>query len=432
MNKHRFVIFAAVCLFVTTAFPDLSNAQESISDLGPATNNAQADLAPSSQERTYSELVRELLENEEKINELFSSMPIGFPLKQKAHLEQIDLLKETNVKLTAQLDAAAYKAYELDPKNNVAAGRIVFKQITRRLDPLGPDLHFDPRGALEIAYMMMQSGIDDSTRGVVPFQDIAYQAFRASFAIEDFGRADLMLKKIAEKGIRLRPEIAQNLAETREKWKRELSIRVEDEKGDKLPQVTFETTEGNFTVELFENHAPQTVGNFVSLVESNFYNNMPFFLVQPGKLVQTGCPIGNGSGDAGYRIPCECYQENIRHHFTGTLSMANSGRDTGSSQFFITHNPNNQLNKWDGKYTAFGRVIEGMDVVLQLNTVDKSRPDPANLKPSKIIKAYVVKGTKREHEYSPSRIAESSEGQFGSSPDKSDLKTAQDSTGSGG
>ncbi len=433
MNNHPLLTVAAMFFFVAATLHEPIQAQATSSFEVGGNVTTQEDDPQSPESPNYPELVNEIQKNEEQINALFASLPIGFPKKQKAQLEQIDLLKETNAKLSVDLNKAAYAAYETDPKNNILAGRIVFNQIIRRLDPQSSGQHFDPRNALEIADMMLRSGVDDSTRGVVPLKDIAYQAFRASFAIEDFSRADLMIKKIEAQGFRLRPEISQNLTETQKKWKRELSIRAEDEQGDKLPQVKFETTEGDFIVELFENHAPQTVGNFVSLVEKNFYNDLPFFLVQPGKLVQTGCPVGNGSGDVGYQIPCECHQEEIRHHFTGTLSMSHSGRDTGSSQFFITHQPNNQLNQWDGKYTAFGRVIEGMDVVLKLNTVDKTRPDPANLKPSGILKATVIDGTKRPHAYHPAPIAKSPQGSL-STPDgdNDSQKTDQENVGSGG
>ncbi len=137
-------------------------------------------------------------------------------------------------------------------------------------------------------------------------------------------------------------------------------IRRLEATADDLPRVKIETTEGDIIVELFENHAPQTVGNFISLVEKKYYDKLAFFQVLPGVSATTGCQYDNGTGDAGYRIPCECYGEEIRHHFTGTLSMANNGRDTGGSQFFITHQRN---PIWDGRFTAFGRVIEGMDVV---------------------------------------------------------------------
>ena len=366
--------------------------------------------ANSAQQKPYSELVSEIQENEAKINRLFSSMPIAFPDKQQGYLNEIERLKTSNESLSAQLDEAAYKAYELDPENNVKAGQLVFRQITRRLDPPNENQKFDPKGALEIAAMMMKAGLDNGAiPGAVQFKDVAYQAFRASYALQDFERAQLMLDKINEQGVELRPEISAKLEDTVRKWKEELMIRRLETSNNDLPIVKLETTEGTITLELFENHAPQTVGNFIYLIEQGFYDDKTFFLVQPGKFAQSGCPNGDGSGDAGYRIPCECYREKIRNHFTGTISMANAGKDTASSQFFITEQPNAQ---WDGRYTAFGRVVEGLEVLFKLQMVDKTKPSARDVTPSKITKATVVR--KRGHEYTPTRLKE-----FGSTNDDS-------------
>jgi len=320
---------------------------------------------------TYFDIVMAIRNNESEINRLFSSIPIGFPDKQKMHMVKIEELKVKNMQLKSMLDMAAVQAFQSDPKSNARAGQIIYRQMLNKLEPKNYELHFDPRGALEIADVLLKSELGNGeTPGEVRFQDVAYQAFLASYAILDFGRAEMMLKKIGEQGIRLRPQILKSLAATQERWQRELRIRRLEGITDDLPKVKFETTEGTFLVELFENHAPDTV----DLVEKKFYNDMTFFLVRPGEYAQTGCPNGNGTGDAGYQIPCECYREQIRHNFTGVLCMANSGqRDTGGSQFFISHRPNEQF---DGKYTTFGRVKEGMEVIYKLQTVDKTVADP--------------------------------------------------------
>ena len=374
----------------------------------PSEGTDQAEGANQATDRppTYFEIVMAVRKNETEINRLFASIPIGFPNKQKAHLDKIEQLKVANEKLKSMLGMAALEAYQTDPEKNVRAGQLIYRQMLAKMDPGISGAHFDPSGALEIANILIKGGLNNGEiPGSVQLKDVAYQAFRASYAIEDFGRAELMLKKIAEQKVRIKPEITQELEKTRERWQRELKIRRLEGITDDLPKVKFETTEGTFLVELFENHAPQTVGNFISLVEKKFYNDMPFFLVKPGEFSQTGCPNGDGSGDSGYLIPCECYREQIRHHFTGTLSMANRGRrDTGGSQFFISHQPNDY---WDGRYTAFGRVKEGMDVVYRLTTVDKTQPDPNEVTPSKILTATVVWA--RDHEYVPTRIKKEAE-----------------------
>ena len=99
-------------------------------------------------------------------------------------------------------------------------------------------------------------------------------------------------------------------------------------------------------------------------MEKKFYDGLTFHRVIPGFMAQGGDPKGDGTGGPGYTIPDECYQENHRNHFRGSLSMANTGqRDTGGSQFFLTFVPTAHL---DGKHTVFGRVIEGMDVLAKL------------------------------------------------------------------
>ena len=118
-------------------------------------------------------------------------------------------------------------------------------------------------------------------------------------------QADSLLAKIEATGFKLSPQIREQLDATRTKWEREMMIRRLEEAADDLPRVLFETTAGNFVVELFENQAPKTVGNFISLVEKRFYDDLTFHLVKPGQLAQTGCPIGDGTGDAGYKIPDE-------------------------------------------------------------------------------------------------------------------------------
>ncbi len=124
-----------------------------------------------------------------------------------------------------------------------------------------------------------------------------------------------------------------------------------------MKKAIIETDKGNIVLELFENDAPNTVANFVKLINKGYYNGLKFHRVIPNFMVQGGCPVGNGTGGPGYTIKCEI---NSKKHTTGTLSMAHAGKDTGGSQFFITHSPQPHL---DGVHTVFGQVIEGMDVV---------------------------------------------------------------------
>ena len=170
--------------------------------------------------------------------------------------------------------------------------------------------------------------------------------------------------------------------------------------GKPLPQVLLQTSKGDVVLELFEDQAPNTVANFVSLVEKGFYNGLKFHRVIDSFMAQGGRSERTRTGGPGYRIACECYRPDAKKHTRGTISMAHAGRNTGGSQFFIMFDKNPGL---DGKHTAFGRVVKGMDVVDKLTrTVDKyERPIPG-AKPDVIKKAKVTR--KRKHEYKPKKV----------------------------
>ena len=133
----------------------------------------------------------------------------------------------------------------------------------------------------------------------------------------------------------------------------------------------FNTNKGNFKIELFNDKAPITTGNFIKLVNEGFYNGLIFHRVIPNFMVQCGCPHGTGRGGPGYTIRDE-FHPDLKHDSKGMLSMANAGPNTGGSQFFITVAPTPWL---DGKHSIFGRVIEGMEVVDSISKIEKDRND---------------------------------------------------------
>ncbi|KAA6224890.1 peptidylprolyl isomerase [Campylobacter sp. LR291e] len=112
------------------------------------------------------------------------------------------------------------------------------------------------------------------------------------------------------------------------------------------------TEKGDIKLKLFGEEAPQTVCNFANLANDGFYKNLTFHRVIPNFVIQGGCPYGTGTGGPGYEIACECDGQKHKH-LRGTLSMAHAGRDTGGSQFFITHSPQSHL---DGVHTVFGQI----------------------------------------------------------------------------
>jgi len=126
--------------------------------------------------------------------------------------------------------------------------------------------------------------------------------------------------------------------------------------------ATIATDLGDIVLELFADKAPDTVNSFVFLAREGFYDGCTFHRVIKGFMAQGGDPTGSGRGGPGYTFGDE-FHPKLKHDAPGVLSMANAGPDTNGSQFFITHVATPHL---DGKHTVFGRVVEGMDVVMAI------------------------------------------------------------------
>ncbi len=129
------------------------------------------------------------------------------------------------------------------------------------------------------------------------------------------------------------------------------------------------TDHGVMKIEFFEQDAPNTVANFITLAKKGYYDGLTFHRVIPDFVVQGGCPLGTGTGGPGYKIDCELSGGN-QYHDKGVLSMAHAGRNTGGSQFFICHNRRNTQHL-DGNHTCFGKVVENEDIVDKIKQGDK-------------------------------------------------------------
>lgn len=301
-----------------------------------------------------------------------------------------DTLIQKGESLIPTLRDAAIGVYKEAPNED--------KQIWRWLSTIAQDYVSSDR------YEDAKPALDALLEGKAPDPTIANNAGIVAFTMNDFATAKKLLEEAAGAGVLTSTSqqmlgVADDYAKYWEEEKK-LRERADALTGDTmLPRVKMETNRGSMVIELFEDEAPESVGNFINLVESGFYDGLSFHRVLPGFMAQGGCPEGTGSGGPGYTIYCECYGENHRKHFAGTLSMAHAGRDTGGSQFFLTFTPQPQLN---GKHTVFGRVIEGMDVLAKLKRRNPEQSADMVFAGDTIVKAEVL--NKRDHDYLPNKV----------------------------
>lgn len=308
----------------------------------------------------------------------------GREAQAKIRDEFSDLIREFQVEIEPQLVELGEEVYAGDPGNQEAAEIVMQKAFNEN--------QFDK--SLDIATKLMAAKYKPNS--------VAVTAAISQYATHHFEEASAQLAEL-EKDNKLGsryaqfPEAAKNYVEF---WKQEQELRAAEEKleGDKaLPRVTFNTNKGAIVLELFEDQAPNTVANFISLVEAKKYDGIKFHRVINGFMAQGGDPntlnddpLDDGQGGPGHTIKCECYEANARKHFRGSLSMAHAGRDTGGSQFFITHLPTAWLNpnaESQRGHTVFGRIVEGLDLAMALRKGDK------------IETAVVTR--KRPHDYKP-------------------------------
>ena len=304
--------------------------------------------------------------------------------------------------------AAAVEVYRLAPKDNPQIQELLIAVAKHyAAGEESPPKSGQTNGgdnyerALPLIKLLIEGGATDKR--------LPAWGYLAAFATNDYDLADAYAKQLQENGLLADPSAGKDAADQavlnsvmqymqligqyRELWAKEQAIRAAEAKADDLPRVRLQTSQGEIVVELFENEAPQAAANFITLVNQGFYNGVSFHRVLPLFMAQGGDPKGDGSGGPGYTIRDECRQPNYRHHFRGSLSMAKTAEpDTGGSQFFLTFLPTPHL---DGKHTVFGRVIEGMDVLGDLQKRDPQSPTAAA--PDKIIKAEVLRD--RGHEY---------------------------------
>jgi len=151
---------------------------------------------------------------------------------------------------------------------------------------------------------------------------------------------------------------------SKKQWKKAPEMSIDT---TKTYIIEMNTSKGLIKLELYPEHAPITVNNFVFLTNEGFYNGVSFHRVISNFVIQGGDPAGTGRGGPGYQFVDET-KGNPLIHETGAMSMANAGPNTNGSHFFIAHSPQPHLN---GRHTVFGKTVEGMDVVNAIREGDK-------------------------------------------------------------
>jgi len=312
------------------------------------------------------------------MREMRSRFQVAKPADREEIKKQFEALLQQADEKEEPLMTAAEEYYLAAPEDSGEAGRLLAALAQDRT------MHDD----YEVGARLCNELIDRK----YPEPGLLTLAGICEVATGNYDKAEEHFKAAEEKGALTEQARAfrDEIPALRESAAKEKVLLDRDAAADDLPRVLLKTSEGDITLELFENEAPNTVANFISLVEKGYYNGLTFHRVLGGFMAQGGCPKGDGSGGPGYMIDCESVRPEHREHFRGSLSMAHAGRNTGGSQFFLCFRPTTHLN---GKHTVFGRIIDGMDVLAKLKRREPTSPE----KPDTIIEAKVIR--KRDHEY---------------------------------
>lgn len=402
INALCFSLAFACCFTLGTTLKNSGDQRAAAQELNAA-ESGQADSGEAGQDAPAAASAgadwQEQLAQWDEVSEQLRKLQAEYLLADDANKRILRVEFEARMtearKLLESLREAAIKAYEAAPNEN--------EDLTKLL----------------IGLLVNDASMDDTE-----------QAFELGQMLIDHQVSEEMLtaaRNANRLGLKQREIIDELLAR-----------RTQQLSGNKFPQatITVEDADGNakgdIVVELFEDQAPNTVANFVSLAEKGFYNGLSFHRVIKGFMAQGGDPKGDGTGGPGYTFEDELDRPDYRRHFPYSLSMANNGPDTNGSQFFITFRRTSNL---DGKHTVFGRVIAGKDVVDSIrerNTDAGSTNLPA---PDKIKSITIDPASKRDHEYVPVTVPEEKDPPAGegeeAASDKSDDAKSDDAKSDG-
>jgi cyclophilin family peptidyl-prolyl cis-trans isomerase len=354
-----------------------------------AKTKAKVEAPPATAEQ-FPELYKQWQDLEARLDDLGAQFARAPSAEEKKVIRaRYAKLVEESEKLLPSLRSAAEAAFAAAPGKDPDVTKVITGLVAYEY------YHDNYEAAVKLAKGLFDAQVTEPALYAV--------AGAAAYHTDDYDQAEKWLT-IAKEANKLDLEMTAfltDLPKRREVWGKEQELRKKEAEADDLPRVKLETSQGTIVVELFENEAPQTVANFISLVEAKKYDGTLFHRVMAGFMAQGGDPQGTGTGGPGYTIYDELEGDNYRRHFRGSLSMANTGQpNSGGSQFFLTFRATTHL---DGKHTVFGRVIEGIEVLAKLQRRSAEGGHALDLPPAdKIDKAEVIR--KRDHEYKPTKV----------------------------
>lgn len=342
-----------------------------------------------------------------------------FETQRLAWAETLAEMRAIQIRYNNRVDRSAAKLQQYAQLRDQAREQLrELFGLARELFALRND-HFNAASTLAttLDYRRENSVYEDSFQAAkllieadAPMTVLYLMAARSAFVEGYFDEVMPMYEKFIEaEGVDELETVDQQIGGMLEtyppRWETEVQRRQADAAADDLPRVLLETTRGPVVLELFENEAPNTVANFIHLVEDGFYDETEFYQVISDLLAIGGDPLGDGTGTSGRFIPDEHDHPQRRYIFRGSLFMAKVPiSDTGeafvpnsaSSQFIIAMMP---MMPQDQTQTVFGRVIEGMDVVGAFQRLDpqEKKDQQMQLPPDRILTARVIR--KRDHDY---------------------------------
>lgn len=364
------------------------------------------ETAPSDVQARYQAALESYKERAKAIETLWSEYQTADAARQQAiDTESVPLVAQAKEALNVMIDAAI-ESFKANPMADQEVTDLLLSmaeyQVVGKAERGGGDQY---ETALPIIEALIDGGHDKA--------ELPIWGLMAAVCANEFDLADKFAEIAIESGaVRADPGDSpeakavfgqaigylQDKDRYRARWEAEQKVREAEAAADDLPRVKMTLTnhlgkgvKGEIVIELFENEAPIATANFLELVKKGFYDGVVFHRVLPRFMAQGGDPTGTGTGGPGHQIQCECHGPDARDHFRGTLSMAHAGRDTGGSQFFLCFVPTDFL---DGRHTAFGRVVEGIEHIGEIQVIDPQKGGP---EPDKILKAEVLRD--RGHAY---------------------------------